>query len=62
MSLPANEVTTRTLAAPPPGAFCKHEGMAECHPGCGHFHCPCGVEWDDGADGYFPPEEWEEAA
>lgn len=28
---------------------CDHAAMAECHPGCGHFSCPCGVSWDEGA-------------
>lgn len=31
--------------------FCGHERMAECHDGCGHFWCPCGIIWDDGAEG-----------
>lgn len=28
---------------------CDHSAMAECHPGCGHFACPCGISWDEGA-------------
>lgn len=34
----------------PPGATCSHENMAECHPGCGHLSCSCGLEWDEGAE------------
>lgn len=33
------------------GIECDHAQMAECHPGCGHFSCPCGVSWDEGAEG-----------
>jgi len=26
---------------------CEHPRMRECHPGCGHYHCPdCGLTWD----------------
>lgn len=28
---------------------CDHSSMAECHPGCGHFVCGCGLSWDEGA-------------
>lgn len=28
---------------------CNHSRMTECHPGCGHYSCPCGVSWDEGA-------------
>jgi len=47
-------ITTRRLPIPPPGAFCDHSAMAECHPpadgrpGCRHFACPCGIAWDEG--------------
>lgn len=44
---------SRMLAIPPPGAFCEHAAMVECHEGCGHFLCPCGVSWDDGSEGEF---------
>lgn len=36
---------------PPPGAYCDHADMAECHPGCGHFTCSCGLTWDEGSEG-----------
>lgn len=39
----------REVRISPPGAFCSHRQMQECHPGCGHFACPCGVSWDEGA-------------
>ena len=45
----------RMLAIPPAGAFCDHRKMRECHSGCGHFSCPCGVSWDEGAEG---PGKW----
>lgn len=45
---PAN--TRRTLPVPPDGAFCTHAKMTECHRGCGHFSCPCGVYWDEGSE------------
>lgn len=32
---------------------CDHSQMTECHPGCGHFSCPCGVSWDEGSDGGY---------
>lgn len=40
----------------PPGAYCDHRQMRECcqgpsGKGCGHFSCPCGVTWDEGAEG-----------
>ena len=52
---PAEPLTgsTRRLAIPPPGAFCDHAKMAEYHKGCGHFACPCGIAWDEGAEGEF---------
>jgi hypothetical protein len=31
---------------------CDHSQMKECHPGCGHYSCPCGIFWDDGFDGF----------
>jgi hypothetical protein len=40
------------------GLSCEHPRMSECHPGCGHWHCPdCGLLWDDGCDfpQYDPP-------
>jgi len=53
--------------------FCDHSQMKECcsgsGSGCGHFSCPCGVYWDDGAEGSFSedydddpnnPRFWEE--
>lgn len=43
----------RMLPIPPLGAFCDHAAMVECCEGCGHFSCPCGVEWDDGSEGEF---------
>lgn len=43
----------RTLAIPPAGAFCDHASMVECCDGCGHFSCPCGVDWDEGSEGGF---------
>jgi hypothetical protein len=36
--------------------FCDHSQIAECHEGGGHFSCPCGIYWDDGAEGYFSEE------
>jgi hypothetical protein len=27
--------------------------MTECCDGCGHFSCPCGIYWDEGAEGHF---------
>lgn len=39
------------------GLACDHSGMDECHPGCGHFACPCGVSWDEGA---FGPQDDDE--
>ena len=30
---------------------CGHSAMTECCDGCGHFSCPCGVSWDEGAEG-----------
>lgn len=44
-------ITRRALPIPPDGAFCTHTKMTECHPGCGHFSCPCGVFWDEGSEG-----------
>jgi hypothetical protein len=33
--------------------WCKHERLAECHPGCGHWSCPdCDFSWDDGYDNF----------
>ena len=43
--------TVRRLAIPPPGAYCSHVRIRECHPGCGHWSCPCGVSWDDWGEG-----------
>ena len=38
------------------GLTCSHSRMAECHPGCGHWHCPdCGLIYDEGTD--FPLED-----
>ena len=38
------------------GLQCLHSRMGECHPGCGHWHCPdCGLTYDEGTD--FPLEE-----
>lgn len=28
---------------------CDHRQMRECHPGCKHYTCPCGVSWDESA-------------
>lgn len=44
-------ITRRALPIPPNGAFCTHAKMKECHLGCGHFACPCGVYWDEGSEG-----------
>lgn len=33
--------------------YCDHTAMTECCPGCGHFSCPCGITWDEGAEGHF---------
>jgi len=30
---------------------CDHSQMRECCEGCGHFSCPCGITWDEGAEG-----------
>ena len=31
---------------------CDHSAMAPCcEPDCGHYRCPCGISWDDGAFG-----------
>jgi len=38
----------------PVGAACDHAAMTECCDGCGHFSCPCGVAWDEGAEGPGP--------
>lgn len=32
---------------------CDHSQMTECCDGCGHFSCPCGIYWDEGAEGHF---------
>lgn len=30
--------------------FCDHTQIAPCcEPDCGHYSCPCGLFWDDGA-------------
>jgi hypothetical protein len=31
--------------------------MIECHEGCGHFSCPCGITWDEGSEGSDRQEE-----
>lgn len=31
--------------------------MTECCDGCGHFSCPCGVTWDESAEGPGPFED-----
>lgn len=32
--------------------FCDHVQIAPCcEPDCGHYSCPCGLYWDDGAEG-----------
>lgn len=50
--------------------FCDHSQMTECCPvvGCGHFSCPCGISWDEYAEGHFDeldeptdPSIWEYA-
>ena len=35
--------------------FCDHLQIAPCceSPDCGHYSCPCGIYWDDGAWGSF---------
>lgn len=33
---------------------CDHAQMTECCEGCGHFSCPCGIYWDEGAEGPGP--------
>ena len=43
----------------PPGAYCDHAKMDECCPGCGHFYCPCGIVWDDYAEGAFFNDEYD---
>lgn len=41
--------------------FCDHTRMAPCcDPDCGHYSCPCGIYWDDGAESDFTFEEMEE--
>ena len=30
---------------------CDHAQMRECCEGCGHFSCPCGITWDESAEG-----------
>jgi len=41
--------------------FCDHTQMVECHEGCGHFACPCGIAWDECAEGYFyEPYDYED--
>lgn len=35
---------------------CDHSQMRECCEGCGHFSCPCGINWDEGAEGHFDDE------
>lgn len=42
------------------GVACDHERMTECHPGCGHWSCSCGLIWDDGW-GYFSPNDYRPA-
>lgn len=38
------------------GLECEHPRMFECHPSCGHFHCPdCDLSWDDYGEG-SPPD------
>lgn len=40
--------------------FCDHTQMAPCcEPDCGHYSCPCGIYWDEGAEGGFFDEEAE---
>jgi hypothetical protein len=34
--------------------FCDHTAMREHCNGCGHYECPCGILWDDGAEGGGP--------
>jgi hypothetical protein len=48
---------TSFLTPMPDGAMCDHSQMTECHDGCGHFSCPCGIYWDDGAEGHFSEED-----
>jgi hypothetical protein len=36
---------------------CDHAQMNSCCVGCGHFSCPCGLYWDDGAWGQFDEEQ-----
>ncbi len=41
--------------------FCDHTDMEECHAGCEHFSCSCGIVWDEGAEGHFfdpEPEDY----
>lgn len=38
------------------GLACDHLEMDECHSGCGHFACPCGVSWDEGSEGPWEVE------
>lgn len=52
----------RDLNSPGPGPevisiaawTCDHRKMRECCPGCGHYSCPCGISWDEGAEGPGP--------
>ncbi len=52
-NLIVDDAPRRTLQIPPASAFCDHSMMSECCVGCGHFSCPCGVNWDEGSDGGF---------
>lgn len=44
------------------GWECDHSDMSECHDGCGHFLCPCGITWDESFEGktfeYDTYEQW----
>lgn len=53
-------VVGRVLAISPVprGAYCDHRRMVDhCEargkPRCEHYECPCGIFWDEGAEGYF---------
>lgn len=56
---PPPEVDPFEAATDLEAVFCDHSQMLECHDGCGHFSCPCGLFWDEGSeggDGGFDPD------
>lgn len=38
------------------GIECDHSKMEECHEGCGHYACVCGISWDESFEGSYAEE------